>query len=104
MVASSSHLGGGATMHPAFAAITYVAKLKEMVAADPSLFQSPGGLRRKAAQVVVAAILASEQKVGSPQNPRVSEPKAEAGSAPGPPQRDKQPRRFNLGTELQEQD
>ena len=36
--------------------------------------------------------------------PRVLEPKAEGGSAPGPPQRDKQPRRFNLGTNLQERD
>ena len=52
----------------------------------------------------MAALLATEQKDGSPQNPRVLEPKAEGGSAPYPPQRDKQPRRFNLGTSMQEQD
>ena len=81
-----------------------MADLKEMVAADPSLFQTEGGLQRKAAEVVVAALLATEQKDGSPQNPRVLEPKAEGGSAPYPPQRDKQPRRFNLGTCVQEKD
>ena len=31
-------------------------------------------------------------------------PEAEGGSAQCPPQRDKQPRRFNLGNSLQEQD
>ena len=75
-----------------------------MVAADPSLFQTEGGLQRKAAKVVVAALLASESKVGSPQNPWVLEPEAEGGGAQCPPQRDKQPRRFNLGTSLQEQE
>ena len=63
-------------MHPAYAAINYVAELREMVAAEPSMFQTPGGLQRKAAQVVVAALLASEEKVGSTQNPRVLEPEA----------------------------
>ena len=79
-----------------------MAELKEMVAADPSLFQTEGGLQHKAAEVVVAALLASEAKVGSPQNPRVLEPEAEGGSAQYPPQRDKQPRRFNLGTSMWE--
>ena len=91
-------------MHPAFASLTYVAELKEMVAADPSLFASEGGLKRKAAEVVVAALLATEQKNGTPQNPRVLEPEAEGGSTQYPPQRDKQPTRFNLGTSMQEQD
>ena len=81
-----------------------MAELKEMVAADPSLFQTEGGLHRKATEVVVAALLATEQKFGSPQNPRVVEPEAEGGSAQYPPQRDKQPRRFNLGAGMQEQD
>ena len=75
-----------------------------MVAADPSLFQRPGGLQCKAAEVVVAALLASEQKEGSPQNPRVLEPEGEGGSPRGPPQRDKHPTKFNLGSSLQEQD
>ena len=98
-----SHLGGG-EMHPAYAAINYVAELREMVVAEPSMFQSPGGLQRKAAQVVVAALLASEDKLGSPQNPRVLEPPAEGGRVRGPPQRDKQPTRFNIGSSLQERD
>ena len=73
-----------------------------MVAAEASLFQSPGELHRQAAEVVVAALLASEPKATSPQNPRVLEPEGEGGSIPGPPQRDKQPTKFNLGTGLQE--
>ena len=75
-----------------------------MVAADPSLFASEGGLQRKATEAVVAALLASEQQTGSPQNPRVLEPEAEGGSTKYPPQRDKEPTRFNLGTSMQEQD
>ena len=67
-------------MYPAYASINYVAKIKEMVAAEPSMFRSPGGLQRKAAQVVVAALLASEEKIGSPQNPRFLETEAEGGS------------------------
>ena len=67
------------------AAINYVAKFREMVAAEPSMFRSPGELQRKAAQVVVAALLTSEEKVGSPQNPRVLEPEAEGGIIRGPP-------------------
>ena len=47
-------------MYPAYAAINYVVELREMVAAEPSMFQTLGGLKRKAAQVVVAALLASE--------------------------------------------
>ena len=75
-----------------------------MVAAEPSMFQTPGGLQRKAAQVVVAVPLASKEKVGSPQNPRVLEPEEEGGSVRGPPQRDKQPTRFNIGSSLQKRD
>ena len=75
-----------------------------MVVVDPSLFRTKGGLQRKATEVVVAALLATEPKVGSPQNPRVLEPEAEGGSAQYPPQRDKQPRRFNLGASMQAQD
>ena len=91
-------------MHPTYASINYVAELREMVAAEPSMFQTPRGLQRKAAQVVVAALLASEEKYGSPQNPRVLEPEAEGGRVRGPPQRDKQPTRFNIGSSLQEKD
>ena len=91
-------------MHPAYARISYVADFREMVAADPSLFKTPGGLQRKVAQVVVAALLASEEKIRFPQNPRVLEPEGEGGSARGPRQRDKQPTRFNLGSNLQERD
>ena len=91
-------------MHPAYAAINHVAELREMVAAEPSIFQNPGGLQRKAAQVVVAALLASKEKVGSPQNPRVLELEAEGGRVRGPPRRDKQPTRFNIGSSLQERD
>ena len=54
--------------------------------------------------MVVVALLASEPKDGSPQNPRVLEAEGEGGSPRGPPQRDKQPTRFNLGSSLQEQD
>ena len=75
-----------------------------MVADDLSLFQLLGGLQRKAAEVVVAALLASEPKDVSPQNPRVLEAEGEGGSPRGPPQRDKQPTRFTLGASLQEQD
>ena len=68
------------------------------------MFQTPGGLQRNAAQVVVAALLASEEKVGSPQNPRVLESEAEGGRVRGTPQRDKQPIRFNIGSSLHERD
>ena len=95
---------GGGEIHPAFASLNYVAELKEMVAADPSLFRSEGNLHRRAAEVVVAALLATKSTVGSPQTPRVLEPEAQGGSAQVPPQRDRQPQRFNLGTSLQEQD
>ena len=59
LVAPLSRLGGGGTIHPAFASLNYVAELKEMVAADPSLFRSEGNLHRRAAEVVVAALLAT---------------------------------------------
>ena len=91
-------------MHPAYAAINYVAEIREMVAAEPSMFRSPGGLQRKAAEAVVAALLASEEKFWSPQNPRVLEPEAEGGRVRGPPQRDKQPTRFNIRSSLQKRD
>ena len=56
-----------------------MAEIKEMVAAEPSLFLTPGGLQRKAAQIVVAAMLASEQRVTPPQNPRVLGAECEGG-------------------------
>ena len=74
-----------------------------MVTSDPSLFLSPAALQQKAAQIVVAALLASVPKGMSPHNPQVVPPEGEGGSPRGPPQRDK-PTRFNLGCSLQEQD
>ena len=75
-----------------------------MVAADPSLFQKPSSLQRKAAQIVVAAMLASEHKLTSPQNPSVLGAEGEGGSGGVPPQRDKQRAKYNLGSSLQEVD
>ena len=54
--------------------------------------------------ITVAALLALEQTAGSPQNPRVLQPEGEGGSPRGPPQRDKEPTKFNLGSNLQERD
>ena len=45
--------------------------MKEMVAADSSLFSKPSRLSRQAAQGVVQALLASEATSGSTQNPGV---------------------------------
>ena len=55
--------GRGGPIHLAYSSLNYVAEIKEMVAAEPSLFQTPGGLQRKAAQIVVAALMASEQNL-----------------------------------------
>ena len=64
---------------------------REMVITHPSLFHSPRGLHQKAAQVVVAALMASDQKAACAENPRVLAPDAEGGGIPAPPQTDKQP-------------
>ena len=71
-----------------------------MVITNPSLFQSPRGLQQKHAQVVVAALMASDQKAACAENPRVLAPEAEGGTGPVPPQRDKQPFKYNLGNNL----
>ena len=76
-----------------------------MVAAEPSMFLQPSGLQRKAAQIVVATLLASEDRSTSPQNPRVLGAEGEGGRGAIPPQRDKQQRvKYNLGSSLQEAD
>ena len=80
-----------------------MAEIEEMVAAEPSFFLTPGGLQRKAAQIVVAALLASEQKVTPPQNPRFLGAEGEGGDRKVPPQRDKRVK-YNLGSNLQEAD
>ena len=74
-----------------------------MVVADASLFRSDQNFQQRAAQEVVAQLLASGEKAACPKNPRVLGPKGEGGSGPVPPQRDKQPV-FNLGSCLQEQE
>ena len=63
--------------------------MKEMVAADSSLFSKPSRSLRQAAQGVAQALLASEVTSGSTQNPGVLAVEGEGGSAPRPPQRDK---------------
>ena len=66
----SSSRGGGAS-HPAFATLNYVAELEEMVVADASLFRSTQNLHQQAAHGVVAALIASDEKVACAENPRV---------------------------------
>ena len=58
---------------------------REMVITHPSLFQSPRGLHQKAAQAVVAALMASDQKFACAENPRVLAPDAEGGGIQVPP-------------------
>ena len=77
--------GGGGQIHPAYTSLNYVAEIREMVAAEPSLFQTPGGLQRKAAKIVVAAMMASERKATSPQNPRVLGAEGEVGGQESSP-------------------
>ena len=84
-------------MQAAFASLNYVPDLGEMVTADSSLFQSPGGLQQRTAQAVVTQLLASLQKS------RILGPEGEGGSGAVPPQRDKQPK-FNVGSCPQEED
>ena len=74
-----------------------------MVVADTSLFRSNQHFQQRAAQDVVAALLASDEKVACAENPRVLGLEGEGGSGPVPPQRDKQ-LKFNLGSCLQEQE
>ena len=89
-------------IQPAFASLNFVAELEEMVVADNSLFQSDQQLQQRAAQGVVAALMASDEKAAGEENPRVLGPEGEGGSGPVPPQRDKQPK-FNLGSCLGEE-
>ena len=79
-------------MQAAFASLNYVPDLGEMVTADSSLFQSPGGLQQRTAQAVVTQLLASLQKADPLENPRVLRPEGEGGGGAVPPQRDKQPK------------
>ena len=74
-----------------------------MVVADASLFRSGQKFHQQAAQGVVAALMASDEKVACAENPRVLGPEGEGGSRTVPPQRDKQ-HKFNLGSCLQEQE
>ena len=76
-------------MNPAFSTLRYVKEVQEMVAASPDIFTTPGGLQRKAAEVVVAALLATEERVPAPHPSQDLEPEGEGGSVPYPPQRDK---------------
>ena len=78
--------------------------MKEMVAADSSLFSKPSRSSRQAAQGVVQALLASKATSVSTQNPGVLAAKGEGGSAPGPPRRDKGGGlKFQIGACLQQQ-
>ena len=97
------HWGGG-QLQQAVAGKEHNTQFRKMVIAEPTLLQSPGGLQKKAAQIVVAALLASEQKVTCLENPRVLGAHGLGGATPGPPQRDKQPVKYNLGSSLQEKD
>ena len=90
-------------MQATFASLNYVPDLGEMVTADPSLFQSPGGLQQRTAQAVVTQLPASLQKYDPLENSRALGPEGEGGGGAIPPQRDKQPK-FNLGSCLQEED
>ena len=77
---------------------------REMVITHPSLFHSPRGLHRKEAQVVVAALMALDHKAACAESPRVLAPDAGGGEISVPPQRDKQPFKYNLGSKLSAED
>lgn len=58
------NLGGG-EVHLAFNSLNYLPDFKEMLVADPILFQLSGSLHRTTAESVVTALLASEPEGGS---------------------------------------
>ena len=62
-----------------------MAELEEMVVADASLFRSSQNLHQQAAHDVVAALMASDEKVACAENPRVLGPEGEGGSGAVPP-------------------
>ena len=53
---------------------------------------------------MLAALMASDQKYACAENPRVLAPDAEGGGIAVPSQRDKQPFKYNLGSNLSAED
>ena len=58
---------GGGTVHPAFATLTYVAELEEMVISDTSLFCSAQNFQQQAAHGVVAAFWPEKKMLHVPE-------------------------------------